>query len=749
MRGANRSPLIIILLMGLISRLLPSAFYAHPWDMYIWIKSGELGLHEINIYHFDNPIEYPWGFYAYPPTWLYWLIIAVKLGNILGSLHLEVFLIKLPIIIADIIAAFILYRLAKRLGFDERKSLIAVVLWLFNPVTYFMSSIWGMFDSIAVLFALLGIYYVLDERYVRAGIALGMGAAVKIIPALILLPALIYIVKDKKASIKDLIVKLIIPSTLLFFIISTPFLSSPLQYFKALLQHTKSVGSFTYWIALSVFINLSDFWFIPFVIFGVLTMIIAKKMHSGEMGFLRACALIVASLLATSPKVNIQYINFLIPLLILSGNFWYDRRVRRNFCLLIAAASLWLISSWIILSGYGLEYLGQLYVAESYEISPAYVLMIVSGIFGGTRFIALVMDYLGLQRFDTAYIGKWNVTIYMLVILMGLACIYPTPTGVVMPHAPIRIGIPESPDSAFVPGSDKSVDQFLKHYNVTHVVIALSPDFINTYERYEPNRDVTVYFNFRVNNDRWTQRDLLLLIKSLHSKDVKVLLGIYLKARDTIYRYGIQGFSTEWIKAHPNIVGSWGVLLFNSTLELSGQEISYAKYFSEKIERVMEDFAFDGIYLMDWDDWRMRGDRIGHVLPLIEEIREKIDKPLYIEGPNYVDDLESILILLERADYVVLKTAPWIRQVYYTLSTNSSLMNYEGILVKVLNGIPTNERNKLLFSAYTFSFVEGWLNPAIELQLEANTFHEVGLRHGYAIYYADRYTPYKITIKSR
>ncbi|HDD40395.1 MAG TPA: DUF2029 domain-containing protein, partial [Nitrososphaeria archaeon] len=480
MRGARRWTLIV-LLIGLTSRLLPSAFYGHPWDMFIWIKSGELGLHEINIYQFDNPVDYPWGFYAYPPMWLYWLIIAVKLGDLVGNINFKVFLIKLPIIVSDILVAILLYRLARKLGFDEKQSLLAMGIWLFNPITYFISAIWGMFDSIAVFFALLGVYYILEEKYVKAGIAIGLGTAVKIIPALILLPALVYLVKGKKTTVKDFIVKLVTPSALLFLIISTPFLSSPLQYFKALLQHTKSVGGFTYWVALSALVNLSNFWFIPFIAFGVIMIVIAKKMRPGKLGFIWACALIIASLLATSPKVNIQYTNFLIPLLLISKEFWTEKRVKRNFCLLMFTAVLWIASSWIILTGYSLEYLGRLYVAESYEISPAYILTIVTGIFGGTRFVALMMDYLNLQKLDTAYISKWNVTIYVVVILIGLACVLPSPTGVVMPYAPIRIGIPESPDSAFIPESDKSVDQFLKHYNVTHVVIAFSPDFVNTY----------------------------------------------------------------------------------------------------------------------------------------------------------------------------------------------------------------------------------------------------------------------------
>jgi len=748
MRENRRWPLILLFL-GLITRLIPSAFYAHPWDMYIWIKSGELGLHRINIYQFNNPVDYPWGFYAYPPTWLYWLIISTVIGDVIVNLNFKVFLIKLPIIAADAVAAVLLYRLARKLEFDEKKALIIMGIWLFNPITYFVSAFWGMFDSIAVVFMLLAVQYILDEKYVKAGLMIGVGTAVKILPALIILPALVYSMKQKKMSFLDFSLKLAAPAAAVFLVFSTPFLATPIQYFKALLQHTKSVGGFTYWMALSTIINLSNFWFIPFIAFGIMAIVIAKKLRPGKSGFIWASTLMIAAFLATSPKVNIQYVNFLIPLLLISREFWSKKRVKRNFALLMLAGILWIISSWLILAGYDLSYLGRLYVAESYEVSPAYILMILSGLFGGTRFIALVMDYLNLQKLDTAYISKWNLTVYAVVILIGLACILPSPAGVIMPKTRIIVGIPESADSSFVPRSEKSVDQFLKYYNVTHVVISFSPDFINTYAGYQPSRDITIYFKFKTQPDRWSQSDLLWLVQSLHARGVKVLLGIYLKAEEMSYQFGVQGFSADWVHSHPEIMGSQKVLLFNSTLKLSGKEVKYSEYFSEKIAKVIGDFDFDGVYLMAWDDWRLKGNRLRHISPLIGDLRNLInDKLIFIEGPDYLEDYDDTLNLLEKVDYVILKTAPWIRQIYLAVKSNSSLLNYQKDLSRVLSAIPEENKKKLLFSAYTFSFTDGWFNPAIELQIEVNRFYRLGLRSGYAIYYADRYVPYRITFRS-
>lgn len=735
--------LMIVILIGLISRLIPAAFYAHPWDMYIWLKSGELGLKDLNIYKFNNPVSYPWGFYAYPPGWLYWLIVVSMLG---GSMGFKLFLVKLPIILSDIGIGLLLYRLARDLDLDEKRSIIVVALWLFNPITYFISSFWGMFDSIATLFQMLAIYLILKKRYVLGGVMIGVGAAVKILPALLILPLAVYLWKRGEDLFRDFGLKIAFPAFLAFLLISLPFLSTPLEYLRALFQHTKSVGGFTYWIALSTLVNLSNLWFVPLIAFAVLLLVIARRMKPDKHGLIWALLLTMASFLATSPKVNIQHTSFLIPLVLVSRELWKTKNVKRNLGLLLVSAIAWITSSWLILAGYSPAYIGRLYVSESYEIGLPYVVMIMSGIFGGTRLTALVMDYLNLQKYDTAYLSKWNLAVYVAVISLALAAILPSPSGVVMPNHPIRIAIPESPDSSFIPRSEESVDQFLKHYNVTHVVLLFSPDFVNTYNGFDPDRDVTRYFRFRIEPDRWSQADIRWLIESLKARGLTVLLGVYLKAEGPIYRYGVQGFSIDWLESHRGLVGFRKVLLFNSTLSTLNGGTSYAEYFSDRLERIIEDFGFDGVYLMAWDDWRISGDRLQHLKPLLESLRLKSSRPIFVEGPELLDR-KSIAELLRESDYVILKTAPLITKLYYAAEDNASLLNYERDLTALLNEIPERDRGKLLFSAYTFSLVDGWFNPAIELQLEVNRYTRIGFGEGYVIQYADRYVPYKISIK--
>ena len=83
-------------------------------------------------------------------------------------------LFKLPIFLADIGIALLLYKMTKR----SEKSLIA---YLFNPFVIFISACW-MFDSIAAFFLLLATYLFQNKRYDLSAVALSFGFLTKIFP---------------------------------------------------------------------------------------------------------------------------------------------------------------------------------------------------------------------------------------------------------------------------------------------------------------------------------------------------------------------------------------------------------------------------------------------------------------------------------------------------------------------------------------------------------------------------------------
>jgi dolichyl-phosphate-mannose-protein mannosyltransferase len=115
----------------------------------------------------------PGSFYAtatgadYPPGYLYVLWL---LGNAPASaLPL---LLKVPAILADLGVALVIYWAARR-WLNERAALIAAALYLFIPVTWYDSALWGQVDAVGALL-LIASLVLLIERRSEAAIALAV-----------------------------------------------------------------------------------------------------------------------------------------------------------------------------------------------------------------------------------------------------------------------------------------------------------------------------------------------------------------------------------------------------------------------------------------------------------------------------------------------------------------------------------------------------------------------------------------------
>ncbi len=117
-----------------------------------------------------------WSF-VYPPVWL--LIIRAGLAAVPASFA-SVFIIttdwriveKAPIILADIIIGFLIYRFVP--GSRLKKAIFAS-LWLFSPAVWYQSAVFGQFDAIAAAF-LLGAVLLLERgrdwpAFILAGLA--------------------------------------------------------------------------------------------------------------------------------------------------------------------------------------------------------------------------------------------------------------------------------------------------------------------------------------------------------------------------------------------------------------------------------------------------------------------------------------------------------------------------------------------------------------------------------------------------
>ncbi len=131
----------------------------------------------------DGPgVFYTSGFFAdYPPGYMYvlWLAGGIsKLFDIPYGSDLHALIIKLPAIIADLGAVYLVYKMAsKRCSNGVSLALMAFVA--FNPAMAFISGGWGQVDQVLTLLLLLAVYLFEQDRLELAGIVYGISIITK------------------------------------------------------------------------------------------------------------------------------------------------------------------------------------------------------------------------------------------------------------------------------------------------------------------------------------------------------------------------------------------------------------------------------------------------------------------------------------------------------------------------------------------------------------------------------------------
>lgn len=184
-----------LVLAGLVIREVFSFWTGHPYDFELWVRTGYWVAHGADPYGFVNPAP---GLsfendisaggnptIAYLPFWPLLLAGLYSLYALIGSPSPFVyyFLIKQPIIIADVLVGYFLFKYLEQRGSD--KSRLVLKAWLFSPFNIILSGIWGMFDAVAALFLVLAL---LARPGAYRGVWAGMATFAKSIPVIYAIP---------------------------------------------------------------------------------------------------------------------------------------------------------------------------------------------------------------------------------------------------------------------------------------------------------------------------------------------------------------------------------------------------------------------------------------------------------------------------------------------------------------------------------------------------------------------------------
>ncbi|MBU0998266.1 hypothetical protein KJ570_01955 [Patescibacteria group bacterium] len=109
-------------------------------------------------------------------------------------------LLKLPSILSDLGIGYLIYKIFK----DEKKEKVGIVaslVYLFNPVVWYNSAIWGQTDAFINFFALLAFYLLLKRKLIPAVFSLVISLYIKVSLA-IFIPIFIVVALKQKYEFK-------------------------------------------------------------------------------------------------------------------------------------------------------------------------------------------------------------------------------------------------------------------------------------------------------------------------------------------------------------------------------------------------------------------------------------------------------------------------------------------------------------------------------------------------------------------
>jgi len=255
---------------------------------------------------------------------------------------------------------------------------------------------------------------------------------------------------------------------------------------------------------------------------------------------------------------------------------------------------------------------------------------------------------------------------------------------------------------------------------------------------------------FRIDASDLTAGKLREIITNLKNERIKVLVGVFVSPQQKYISYGIHGYSSNWLLSnYPEILKN-GKVNFDEYIIINNEKTQYSYYLAKKISRVVNDFNFDGVYILTEPDGIKTVNDVESILGLLINVRREIsrDKILIVDRVDPFLSIDLLRIILNHTDYVVLHTSPWIDGMLYGARANRTVETYRQCIRHIKSELKNNEWHKLLFSIYTLDMARGWLTPALAVQLEVDSYSSL-LDNGYAIYYVSNYLPYRLKLRQQ
>ena len=320
-RPSPRFPLLCLLLIALFVRLLPGMVLVQNSNYDI--ESYSLVANHVvageDVYSSPDVL----GRHPYLPFEMYWMGLAKWISLQLHGQFTTV--VKLLPIVADAIISLVIFIILRR-SLPEHQAFFGSLVYALNPVPIMVSAYHGQFDSVALLFLVLGVWQA-SRSDLYAGGWMGLGILAKSWPVLAL-PSLIISFNSNKQRWVILITSCAVPILgviVYVFRFHARFVTVILNALSY--NHGIGVWGYTYLLRLLGYL-LPTWWaqvfsaiysnarFITLAILIVIWWLVARKEH-----LVAGVLTILVGFLAFTHAFAIQYLIWLIPFAILSQEY--------------------------------------------------------------------------------------------------------------------------------------------------------------------------------------------------------------------------------------------------------------------------------------------------------------------------------------------------------------------------------------------------------------------------------------------
>jgi hypothetical protein len=284
-----------------------------------------------------------------PPAGLY--VMPFFAGEGASGLFVWTLLAKLPYIIVDLAIGIVIYQIVLKITGSGKVASVAILLWLFNPMSTILIDLWSSNDAPMVLFLLSSVYALLLGRKSLSAILYGVAIAVRLIPLAFLPVMLVALLGNKRLQVREasprlkerignLITNLriptiiasasIIPNLPLLFVTSLPLLSPPsIQPSSILLS-----SSYDYFFGITFAgpsVNLNGFRYgIAIILLILYSTIIMKTWNTENRLVLDSLLGVILTLLVLS-QWNAQYWLWVMPFVVM--RLCYEPKFKNLFLL--------------------------------------------------------------------------------------------------------------------------------------------------------------------------------------------------------------------------------------------------------------------------------------------------------------------------------------------------------------------------------------------------------------------------------